>query len=110
MEEDFEKIKETCATEAAEQKSEKMMGLQARNTFAHRLGSRGYGRKRSTWAKEDAERETHRIPDPLAEFTDLRERDWITARHKRDPVKKIFSTDQNTREIMRLLVIVVLPP
>lgn len=109
-EEDFENFKNTCATEEAQQKSEKMKGLQARNTPADLLGSRGYEGKRSTWAKEDVGRETHGIPNPLAEFTDPLERDWISARHKWDPVKKIFYTDPNTRKFMRLLVIVVFPP
>ena len=46
-----------------------MKGLQQRNIGCHHLGSRGYGGKRSIWAKEDAERESLGIPDPLAEFT-----------------------------------------
>jgi hypothetical protein len=87
-----------------------MKALQARNKPPHRLGSHGYEGKRHVWAKEDAERESHGIPDPLAEFTDPQERDWIRARYKWDPVKKIFYTDPNTREFMRLLVIVILPP
>ena len=109
-EEDFEKFKETCAKDETKEKSEKMKALQARNTPPHRLGSRGYEGKRHVWAKEDAERESYRIPDPLAEFTEPQERDWIRARYKWDPVNKIFYTDPNTREFMRLLVIVILPP
>ena len=46
-----------------------MKGLRERNIGSHHLGSRGYGGKRSIWAKEDAERESLGIPDPLAEFT-----------------------------------------
>ena len=45
----------------------------------------------------------------MAEFTDPLEHDWIRARYKLDKVKKIFYTDPNTREFMRLLVIVILP-
>jgi len=108
-EEDFEKFKETCAKDETKEKSEKMKALQAKNTPPHRLGSRGYKGKRHVWAKEDAERESHGIPDPLAEFTDPQERDWIRARYKWDPVKKIFYTDPNTREFMRLLIMVILP-
>ena len=109
MEEDFAKFKENCGKEEVKAKSEKMKALQARNTPPHRLGSRGYEGKRHIWAKEDAERESHGIPDPLAEFTDPLEHDWIRARYKWDKVKKIFYTDPNTREFMRLLVIVILP-
>ena len=69
----------------------------------------GYEGKRQVWAKEDTERESHGIPDPLAEFTDPLERDSIRARYKWDRVKKTFYTDPNTREFMRLLVIVILP-
>ena len=108
-EEDFAKFKENCGKESVKAKSEKMKALQARNTPPHRLGSRGYEGKRAVWAKEDAERESHGIPDPLAEFTDPLEHDWIRARYKWDKVKKIFYTDPNTREFMRLLVIVILP-
>ena len=46
-----------------------MKGLQERNSGSHHLGSRGYGGKRSKWAKEDAEAAGLGIPDPLAEFT-----------------------------------------
>ena len=61
------------------------------------------------WAKENAERESLGIPDPLSEFTDSLEHDWIRSRYKWDKVKKIFYTDPNTGEFMRLLVIVILP-
>ena len=86
-----------------------MKALQARSMPPHRLGSRGYEGKRHVWAKEDAECESHRIPDPLVEFTDPLEHDWIRARYKWDKVKKIFYTDPNMREFMRLLVMVILP-
>jgi hypothetical protein len=79
IEEDFEKFKETCTKEEVKARSEKMKVLQARNTPSHRLRSRGYEGKRHVWAKEDAERESHGIPDPLAEFTDPLECDWIRA-------------------------------
>ena len=97
------------AKEEVKAKSEKMKALQARNTPTHRLGGPGYEGKRHIGAKEDAERESLGIPDPLAEFTDPLEHDWIRARYKWDKVRKIFYTDTNTREFKRLLVIVVLP-
>ena len=50
-------------------KSKYMKGIQQRNIGCHHLGSRGYGEKRSLWAKEDAEAASLGIPDPLAEFT-----------------------------------------
>ena len=65
-----------------------MKALQARNTPPHRHGSRAYEGKRHVWAKEDAERESHGIPDPLAEFTDPLEHDWIRAWYKWDKEKK----------------------
>ena len=46
-----------------------MKGLQERNIGSHHLGSRGYGGKRSKWAKEGAEAASLGILDPLAEFT-----------------------------------------
>ena len=73
----------------------------------HHLGSRGYGGKRSIWAKEDAEAASLGIPDPLAEFTVPQERDVLRARHCWDPVKKVFETNAVTTEFMRLLVILV---
>ena len=79
--ENFVKFLLNCAKEEVKAKSEKMKALQARNTPPHRLGSRGYEGKRHIWAKEDAERESHGIPDPLAEFTDPLEHDWIRARY-----------------------------
>ena len=82
-----------------------MMGLQERNIGSHHLGSRGYGGKRSKWAKEDAEAASLGIPDPLAEFTVPQERDVLRARHRWDPVKKVFETNAVTLEFMRLLVI-----
>ena len=109
-EEEFEKFKDTCATEEAKLKSLKFKGLQERNTGSQRLGSRGYIGKREIWAKEDAEREAVGIPDPLAEFTDPRERDFIRARYKWDSKNKVWSTDAPTRELMRLLVIMIFPP
>ena len=84
-----------------------MKGLQERNIGSHHLGSRGYGGKRSIWAKEDAERESLGIPDPLAEFTVPQERDVLRARHRWDPVKKVYKTTPVITEFMRLLVILV---
>ena len=63
----------------------------------HHLGSRGYCGKRSIWAKEDTERESLGIPDPLADFTDPQERDVLRARYHWDPVKKVFETNAVTR-------------
>ena len=77
-----------------------MRGLQQRNMGRHHLGSRGYGGKRSIWAKEDAERESMGIPDPLADFTISQERDVLRARYHWDPVKKVFETDPVTTEFM----------
>ena len=73
----------------------------------HHLGSRGYGGKKSIWAKEDAERESLGIPDPLADFTVPQERDVLRARHHWDSVKKVLEMDPVTTEFMRLLVILV---
>ena len=78
-----------------------MKGLQERNIGSHHLESRGYGGKRSKWAKEDAEAASLGIPDPLADFTVLR------ARHRWDPVKKVYETTLVITEFMRLLVILV---
>ena len=80
-EEEFEKFKDTCATEGAKLKSEKFKGLQERNTGNHRLGSRGYIGKRPIWAKADAEHEVAGIPNPLEEFTNQQECDFIKARY-----------------------------
>ena len=91
MIEDFEKFKETCNEEASKARSERGKQLQAMNMGNHRLGSRGYTVKRPVWAKEDAEHERRGIPDPLAEFTDQQEHDFIRARFSWDPKKKIFS-------------------
>lgn len=68
-EEQFEIFKTACIAEATKEKSEYMKGLQERNMGCHHLGSCGHAGKRSIWAKEDAERESLGIPDPLAEFT-----------------------------------------
>ena len=84
--------------------------LQAKNMGNHHLGSHGYMGKRPVWAKEDAERERQGIPDPLAEFSDQQENDFIRARFSWDPKKKIFFTDGPTRKLMRILVIILLPP
>ena len=69
-----------------------MKGLQERNIGSHHLGSRGYGGKRSIWAKEDAEATSLGIPDPLADFTVPQERDVLRARHRWDPVMKVYET------------------
>ena len=84
-----------------------MKGLQQRNIGSHHLGSRGYGRKRSKWAKEDAKAASLGIPDPLAEFTVLQERDVLRARHRWDPMKQVFEMNAVTIEFIRLLVILV---
>ena len=84
-----------------------MMGLQQKNIGCHHLGSRGYGGKRSIWAKEDTERESLGIPDPLADFSVPRELDVLRARYHWDPAKKVFKVDPVTTEFMRLLVILV---
>ena len=84
-----------------------MKGLQQRNIGCHHLGSRGYGGKRSIWAKEDAEAASLGIPDPLADFTVPQERDVLRAWHRWDPVKKVFETNALTAEFMRLLVMLV---
>ena len=82
-----------------------MKGLQQRNIGCHHLGSRGYGGKRSIWAKEDVEAASMGIPDPLVEFTIPQEHDVLRARYRWDLVKKIFETNAVTTEFMRLLVI-----
>ena len=84
-----------------------MKGLQERNFGSHHLRSRGYGGKRSKWAKEDAEAASLGSPDPLPDFTVPQERDVLRARHRWDPVKKVFETNTVTTEFMRLLVILV---
>ena len=90
-EEEFEKFKDTCATEAAKAKAAKFKSLQQRNTGKHRLGSRGYLGKRPIWDKEDAEREAAGLPDPFAKFTNPLERDFIRARYKWDKEKRFFT-------------------
>ena len=67
-----------------------MKGLQQKNIGCHHLGRRGYGEKRSIWAKEDAEATSLGIPDPLADFTIPQERDVLRARHRWDLVKKVY--------------------
>ena len=47
------------------------------------------------------------IPDPLADFTVPQERDVLRARHRWDPVKKVYETTPIITEFMRLLVILV---
>ena len=84
-----------------------MKGLQERNIGSLHLESHGYGGKRSKWAKEDAEAASLGIPDPLADFTVPQERDVLTARHRWDPVKKVYETNTITTEFIRLLVILV---
>ena len=106
-EEQFQIFKEACEAEAAKEKSKYMKGLQKRNIGTHHLGSRGYGGKRSKWAKEDAEAASLGIPDPLADFTVPQERDVLRARHRWDPVKKVYETTPVITEFMRLLVILV---
>ena len=56
-----------------------MKGLQQKNIGCHHLESRGYGGKRSIWAKEDAKAASLGIPDPLVEFTVPQERDVLRA-------------------------------
>ena len=84
-----------------------MKGLQKRNIGSDHLGSRGYGGKRSKWGKEDAEAASLGIPDPLVDFTVPQERDVLRARHRWDPVKKVYETILVIAEFMRLLVILV---
>ena len=84
-----------------------MKGLQERNIGSHHLGTRGYGGKRSKWAKEDAEAASLGIPHPLADFTVPQEHEVLKARHRWDPVKKVFETNAVTTEFIRLLVILV---
>ena len=64
-EEQFQIFKAACEAEVAKKKSKYMKRLQERNMGCHHLGSRGYGGKRSIWAKEDAEAASLGIPDPL---------------------------------------------
>ena len=85
-----------------------MKGLQERNIGSHHLGSRGYGGKRSKWAKEDAE--AAGMPDPFTKFTNPLERDFIRGCYKWDKEKKVFYTDQIMRKLIRILVIILLPP
>ncbi len=90
-------LAEFTVPEERDVKSKYMKGLQKRNIGSHHLRSRGYGGKRSKWAKEDAEAASLGIPDPLAEFTVPEERDVLRARHRWDPVKKVFETNAVTR-------------
>ena len=106
-EEQFQIFKEACEAEAAKEKSKYTKGLQKRNIGTHHLGSRGYDGKRSKWAKEATEVASLGIPDPLADFTVLQERDVLRARHRWDLVKKVYETTLVITEFMRLLVILV---
>src|ERR1041385_1424997 len=81
---EYLKFKDTCATDEAKVRSAKFKGLQERNTGNHRLRSRCYIGKRPIWEKENAEREAAGILDPLAEFTDPHEYDFMRARYKWD--------------------------
>ena len=90
-----------------QKKSKYIKGLQQRNIGSHHLGSRGYGGKRSKWAKEDTEAASLGILDPLVEFTVPQECDVLRSPHRWDPVKKVFETNAVTTEFMRLLVILV---
>ena len=110
MEEEFQKFKDTCTIEDAKAKAQKFKALQLRNTGNQRLGSHGYLGKRPIWDKEDAEREAAGLPDPFAKFTAPLERDFIRARYKWDKEKKVFYTDPITRKLIRILVIILLPP
>ena len=107
---EFKKFKDTFSTEVAKLKSEKYKGLQQRNTGNQCLGSRGYIGKRPIWDKEDVEREAAGIPNLYVEFTSPQERDFIRARYKWDKEKKVWYTDPITRKLIRLLVIILLPP
>ena len=51
MIEHFEIFKAACEAKDARKKSKYMKGLQQRNIGCHHHGSRGYGGKRSKWAK-----------------------------------------------------------
>jgi hypothetical protein len=62
------------------------------------------------WEKEDAEREAAGLPDPFAKFTDPLESDFIRARYKWDKEKKIFYMDLVTRNLERILVLILLLP
>ena len=84
-----------------------MKGLQKRNIGSHHLGSRGYGGKRSKWAKEDAEAARLGIPDPLADFTIPQEHDVLRDRYRWDPIKNVLEMDLVMKEFMRLMVILV---
>ena len=83
---------------SCQKKSKYMKGLHQRNMGCHHLGSRGYGGKRSIWAKEDAEHESLGIPDPLADFTVPEGRVVLRARHHWDSVKKVSKMDPITTE------------
>ena len=89
--------KEVMENIQIKKKSKYMKELQERNIGSHHLGSRGYGGKRSKWAKEDAEDASLGIPVPLADFTIPQERDVLRAQHRWDPVKKVFETNTVTR-------------
>ena len=103
----FQIFKEACKAEADKKSLSKRRGFK-RGTFgSHHLGSRGYGGKRSKWAKEDAKAASLGILDPLAEFTVPQEHDVLRARHRWNPVKKVYETKPVITKFMRLLVILV---
>ena len=66
--------------------------------------------KRPIWDKEDVEREAAGLPDPFVKFTNPLESDFIWAPNKWDKEKKVFNTDQIMRQLIRILVIIILPP
>ena len=79
-EEQFQIFKEACEAEAAKKMSKYMKGLQERNIGSHHLGSRGYGGKRSKWAKEDAEAALNEKMERWVYLNDLAEK--ISAQKK----------------------------
>ena len=84
--------------------------MQEKNMGTHHLGSLGYIGKRPIWDKEDAEHEATGLLDPFAKFTSPLEFDFIRARYKWDKEKKVFYMDNITRKLIRILVIILLPP
>jgi len=80
----------------------KMQGL---NIGTHRLGSRGYERKRKMWDKEDANPLLANKHKPWEEFEEGLQRDFIRARCHFNRNTMEYETDDKTKKLIVELVI-----
>ena len=101
---DYLEFKIKCESNAFAESSQWGKYMRVLNLGVHKLGPGGYRVVEPIWDKEDAERAEQGLPPLFDKYRDKQTRNYVRARYKMDPVKKVLTTDLKTKALDLVLV------